>query len=229
MYALAYKTGYALLTLSLIYEGSDLEVNQSHMQLRDLSGKFRSAFKMTPVRKASAGVLVGVMGTVGVGSYMPENTVTAKNVFADEVKTVEKKEAVSVEVLEAKLIDIVWNGESRKYTPENGEILKVFDPSKSMYGKCIQQFNRDLDCISWGPMQIKIGTVQHYWPQLYGVEITERDALEVALDLKKSQQFFVDCSVKLKGCAWNWTAAMNNKAQVQLYIDLIREAKGITM
>ncbi len=136
---------------------------------------------------------------------------------------------VSVEKLEEKLTAIVWHGESRNYVPKDGEILKVFDPSSSTYASCIQQFNRDLDCISWGPMQIKIGTLQHYWPKLYGTEISQRDALDVALDLKKSQRFFVDCAAQLKGCVWNWTAAQKHPVEVELYVNLIREARGISL
>lgn len=145
-------------------------------------------------------------------------------VFAAEVKG----EGLTVEQLEAKLDAIVWHGESKGLVMEEGDIFPVFDPSQSMYQKCIKIGGKQhKDCLSYGPRQEKIGTIQHYYKKLYDKEVSDREARDIAEGNESSRRFFLDCAVKVKGCANNWTAFNNHKTEGQLYIDLIREAKGI--
>lgn len=143
---------------------------------------------------------------------------------------------LTIEQLENKLDAIVWGVEStgkvgKGLTMEEGEIFPTFDPSKAMYAQCIKIGGKQpKDCLSYGPRQEKIGTIEYYWPKLHdGATITDSDARDVAENNQNSKRFFLDCSVQIKGCADNWTSFSNHKTEGQIYLDLIREAKGITI
>lgn len=150
---------------------------------------------------------------------------------APVVEAAEIRKDLTLEEAKAELDHIVWGGESGKYEPKEGEILPTFDPNKAMYASCIKIGGRmPKDCLSYGPRQEKIGTIQHYWPMLYGgVEISEKDARDVAEGLESSYKFFMDCSIKIKGCVWNWTTAAAHPKEVELLIRIIRKGEGIVV
>lgn len=152
-------------------------------------------------------------------------TYTAPVVEASEIRS-----DLTLEQAKAELDHIVWGGESGKYEPKEGEILPTFDPNKAMYASCIKIGGRmPKDCLSYGPRQEKIGTIQHYWPLLYGEEISEKDARDVAEGLESSYKFFMDCSIKIKGCVWNWTTATAHAKEVELLIRIIRKGERIVV
>ena len=158
----------------------------------------------------------------------PELKYTAPKVEAAELPIEKQFVGLSVEQLEEKLDAIVWQGESKGHTMAEGEIFPTFDPSSKMYEQCIRIGGKQhKDCLSYGPRQEKIGTIQHYWPQLHdGEKISDKEARDIAEGNESSRRFFLDCAVKIKGCANNWTAFNNNKDIGQIYIDLIREAQA---
>lgn len=157
---------------------------------------------------------------------MPQRTLLYRAVQVEASEIVVPKDA-TLEQLKEELAHIVWKGETGNYKMGQGEIFPVFDPSRAMYDKCIRIGGKQhIDCLSYGPFQIKIGTIMYYWPQLHkGVKISESEARSVAEGMESSKQFFLDCSIQIEGCAWNWTAALNNKAEVALLIKLIRQAQ----
>lgn len=167
-----------------------------------------------------------VMETLDKELYANNAVAVAQEI---EPEPVNKFSGITTGEIENMLIQIVWEEESTGYRPQDGKLFKVFDPSDSMWEACTKQFNRILDCDSYGPMQIKIGTLRGMWKQMYGEEISEIDALLITQDLELSQKFFVDCSVLVKGCAWNWTGAKNHPIEVQLLVDQIRTARGISL
>ena len=136
--------------------------------------------------------------------------------------TVVDKTPETVAMLTEKLVAIVHNGESQGKVMTAGAIFSVFDPSAAMKAQCQTPGTRSLDCESYGPYQEKIGTIQHYAPQVYGHSVTQMDAMAIANDNDKAKDFFVQCAVKVNGCVWNWTSASANRAQVQILIDTIR-------
>lgn len=139
--------------------------------------------------------------------------------------------SISVEELENRLDAIVWGGESEKKVMAEGEIFPTFDPSKAMYAQCIKiGGTQPKDCLSYGPRQEKIGTIEVYWPKLHsGETVSDKRAREIAEDNVLSRRFFLDCAEYAKGCADNWTTFTAHKPEGQIYLDLIRQAKGITL
>jgi hypothetical protein len=145
-----------------------------------------------------------------------------------EAMVMEVPESVGLAELEERLDEIVWGGESQKLVMDEGDIFPVFDPSPSMYARCAKIGGKQhKDCISYGPRQEKIGTIQYYWPMLYGETLTDKEARDVAEGNESSRRFFLDCAVQIKGCANNWTTFRPHAVEGQIYIDLIREIKGL--
>lgn len=128
------------------------------------------------------------------------------------------------------LIHIIWAEESGKYVPKAGEILPTFDPNSSEYPSCIKRGGRmPLYCISYGPMQIKLSTLIGFSEQIYGKKVTEKEARDIAEDLETAQDFFLQCSIKIKGCVYHWTKAKEHKMEVETLIKYIRLEEGIKM
>ncbi len=148
---------------------------------------------------------------------------------------------LSVEQLEAKLDAIVWGIEStgkvgKGVEMKEGETYTTFDPPLSWtdaqkMARCLKTGGKvNQECYSNGPRQIKIPTLQNYWPKLHdGETISEKNARDIAESNDGSRRFFLDCAEKIKGCADNWTSFTKHKTEGQIYLDLIREAKQITL
>ena len=71
-------------------------------------------------------------------------------------------------------------------------------------------------------MQIKLGTLQWFYPKVYGKEVSQMEALAITQDLEQAKRFFVDCAVKVEGCVWYWSTAEKHKAYFEVVIPLIR-------
>lgn len=186
-------------------------------------------------------VLVVAMG-IGYGySQMTTPTISFTRTAEAAVAVDSQFAGLSVAELESRLDAIVWKGESRGHSMSVGETYMTFDPPMSwirngtVEAKCFRTGGKvNLECYSFGPRQEKIPTVMSYWPLLHeGATISEFDARAVAEGNDSSKQFFVDCAVQIKGCVKNWTSATDSNGnvlpEVQMLVDLIREARGITV
>lgn len=140
--------------------------------------------------------------------------------------------SLSVAELEAKLDAIVWGIESDGHVMQDGEIFVTFDPPQSWpIEKCLKVGGKvNEECYSHGPRQEKISLIQSNWPTLHsGETITEKAARDVAEGNETSRLFFLQCSEYVKGCAAKWTSFETHKTEGQIYLDLIRETKGINL
>lgn len=171
---------------------------------------------------------LGLTATVAmaVGAFMFGNYTGATT----SVIMAENNENVPLKIQELKdqLANIVHQGESDGRNMHDGEIFSVFDPSDAMKGKCLKANTiRPIDCESYGPYQEKIGTIMYYAPKVYGKEVNQMEAMTIANDGEKAKDFFLKCSIKVQGCAWNWTAAKNNRDQVELLVNVIRSLEKV--
>lgn len=197
---------------------------------RNLLGRFKSKFDLTDKILGSIILLAITAAAIATGiDTLKGKELSARNIFIAHAEELPIEPSLTIEQLEAKLDAIVWGGESEKLVMGEGDIFPVFDPSSSMYERCAKIGGKQhKDCISYGPRQEKIGTIQYYWPKLYdGKTLTDREARDVAEGNESSRRFFLDCAVKIVGCANNWTTFQKHAVEGQVYIDLIREAKGI--
>lgn len=210
----------------------------------DAEGRFTSlrkriAFAWFVIRRwstrATVAALLAVVGfhwTAAELKHPRTLEYIAPIVAAAEVK--EDVASLSVEQLEAKLDAIVWGIESERHVMKDGETFQTFDPpiswsQEKVIERCLRTGGKVNDeCYSYGPRQEKIPTIQLFWPKLHkGEPLTDREARDIAESNDGSHRFFLDCAEYIKGCADNWTSFANHKTEGQIYLDLIREAKGI--
>ncbi len=205
-------------------------------QKREENGRYASGmhqWEKKGLLLLAAIALVYLSGVFIYAKFTPAEIVAAYQpiAHADTASTTKELQGLTVAQLEEKLDAIVWGGESQKNVMDDGEIFPTFDPSPSMYAQCIKIGGKqNKDCLSYGPRQEKIGTIEAYWPKLHtGTKITDKDARDIAESNENSKRFFLDCSEQIKGCADNWTTFENHKDEGQIYLDLIREAKSIVL
>ena len=117
--------------------------------------------------------------------------------------------------------------ESRGFDPKDGELFYTHDSSKSMRAICEKTGGkRNLECESWGVMQMKIPTIQLWYTQLGRGTISEKDAMLLALDNEKAMQFAEDVIFNIKGSVWAWTTAVSERTWFDYQINLIRDLEG---
>jgi len=83
-----------------------------------------------------------------------------------------------------------------------------------MRAKCMTPGPRRLDCESYGTRQEKVGTVMAHAQAVYGHTVTQADAMDIANSNDGSRTFFLECAEKVQGCAFEWTAAANQREMV---------------
>jgi len=186
--------------------------------------------------------IVIALALIGIGAvalnlgevWVPKQLEASNSFQVAEASEVAPFEGLSVEQLETKLDALVWMEESKNHVMKEGEIFQTFDPPQSwvddgtVVSKCFKRGGKvNQECYSNGPRQTKLPTLIGKWKELHGVEITEKEARDIAEGNESSRRFFLDCAIKVKGCAKLWTGFRKHEAEGQLYINLIREAKGI--
>ncbi len=199
-----------------------------------LKSRIKALIRWVAIRTA---VLASVSGAV-FGAYTLGSFDSARTVFAQNAtSTTAAMEGMSIEQLEARLYAIVWGGESQKQVLAAGEIKQTFDPNSTEMASCVKTGgNQPEYCISWGPRQIKMTMAKTYWPKMHdGKPMSDMEALVMANSNEESRRFFLDCAVEIGTkdnpykCAKEWTTFVRHAAEGKIYIDLIREAKGITL
>lgn len=76
------------------------------------------------------------------------------------------------------------------------------------------------DKVSYGCMAFKISTVQRFSKQLHGSELSNLDAVLVALDCVKAKQLAKEAIFGITGALWEWSAAT---PEMGVRVSLIRE------
>lgn len=153
----------------------------------------------------------------------------AQPVEYTKANTTEKQEKIDSKIIKIMKRDVV---EMIRYAEVNreleyGELFYTNDPHSSISEKCKKKGGkRDISCDSWGSMQWKLPTIQYYYKKLYSVELTEKEALLIALDEEKAMNLAEDCIFKIEGCVWEWSGAKKNKAYLVKQIPFIRELEA---
>lgn len=230
-------------SLSLNSKSMQLDYG-THKVVRNRKGQFKNRGFVKGIVLAITVLVIGAIVWTGevwvpaqnVWGKMKNQELKAVNTFIPVAEADEIKPGMSVEVLEAKLDEIVWGKESQSYVMQEGDIFETFDPADSEYQKCTKVGGRQPKyCLSRGPRQIKLSMVQTYWPKMHGKSLSDKEGRDVAEGNESSRRFFLDCAVTVGTkadpykCANEWTTFKKNGVRGQIYIDLIREAKGVTI
>lgn len=202
--------------------------------VRDDGGRYAKRRRIRKFIGVSALLAVGVFFIWGhpmVMDYLDSRMYYVAEPVEAAVQETEQMAVIPIGVLEDMLWDIVWKGETDRYVMKPGEIFPTFDPNSTEYASCVKRHGWQPNyCTSYGPAKIKLSMIHGYWPQLNdGAKLTDMEAMAIINDNEKSKRFFLDCAVKIKGCANHWTSFTNNKAVGQGYVDLLRSGQSITV
>jgi hypothetical protein len=139
--------------------------------------------------------------------------------------------ATAIEKLKTEVVDKLMSLESSGVSPVGGTMFITFDPSDSMYSHCITRFGiMNIDCLSFGPLQMKVHTIQG-WQKALGDKVDDdQDAMTLAMDTKEAKAFAKRVIFGIKGSIWSWTKAKDtaeHKTWFETRISLIRELETI--
>jgi len=106
---------------------------------------------------------------------------------------------------------------------KEGELLYAHDPQKAKRGTCARiGGKRDINCDSWGILMFKLPTIIFYYKTLYGQEISEKEALLIAIDDEKAKELASDIIFEVEGGVWNWSVAYNDPEYYAHIIPFVR-------
>lgn len=167
-----------------------------------------------------------IFGHPLVMSWLDKSMYSVRAVNSFTAEAAEDNATKTAQELREEMIAIIWDGESDSYQPKAGEVFHTYDPDRAMResGVCLREGGkRPIDCDSYGVMQIKIGTLQDMYPQVYGESISQIDAIMLTQDPARAKQFAVDCWVKVEGCVWRWTTAEKHAEYFNTVLPIIRK------
>ena len=171
------------------------------------------------------------------GYYYAEstNTVTADNV----VEVNEVPEATKIEKKAHELAVLLLGKKTKALKDEvlaqlladesnvpfsDTDVFYTHDPSQANYDKCRAiGGRRNINCDSWGPLQFKITTVQHYYKTLYSEDISQKEALFIALDEEKATKLAQDIIFEVEGGIYEWSASSKHVEYYNAVIPFIRD------
>ena len=190
-------------------------------------------------------MLLGTMTLIGVAYAAQESVVAETTYVRPEVEMTEAEkiaaQAQSREMLDKKIREIkdeVMNrikygkngtsGESAGHRPKEGSVFYANDPRDALESHCSAlNVVRNIECDSWGEWQFKILTVIHYMKELYGQDVSQVDALVIALDKAKADALAEKIIFEVKGGVWNWSVTKGDEDYYNEKITLVRELEVI--
>lgn len=127
---------------------------------------------------------------------------------------------IKISELKKEVVEKLRKCESAGFNEDDG--LITFDPSSKMKSKCATVGAMNKQCLSFGEFQYKIDTLKSYYLKLYNKKLTTKEAIEIALNTKKSRALTNDIIFKEIGGIYNWKncEARNNLGE---RIEIIRE------
>jgi hypothetical protein len=134
-----------------------------------------------------------------------------------------EKVQARVDELKKEVVEKIRNDESG-IAFSDGDVFYTHDPTESDYADCRRiGGKRAIDCDSWGPLQFKIPTIQHFYQTLYNEQISEKEALLVALDEEKATNLAIDIIINVEGGVYEWSSAYRREDYYNTIIPLIRD------
>lgn len=192
------------------------------MQPRKSNGQFKSAAKRWTWR-----ILVVFFLALLIQPLLPSRTVEFIMPTAGSVIREANAEEPTPEIVERMKQDIIAklrHAETNGHEIADGELFYTNDPSGKMREACLRiGGKRPIDCDSFGPLQMKIPTIQGWHKELYDKTLTDMEALAIAVDFAKASQLAIDAIVNIPGSIYAWTGARNEKEFYEYVIPLIRE------
>jgi hypothetical protein len=173
-------------------------------------------FLISEAKSGWAGLVERQKGLLAYSQYVSSPVV---HFIAPEASA----EVVDVEELKQEVVSRLVKLESGGFNPDDGAVFYTHDSPKSLRAVCNRiGGKRNLECESWGIAQVKIPTLMMWSAQL-GTPMTEKEALNLALDDEKIQKFVGTVLIEIKGSCFAWTTCVKHSEWFSSHIAHIRE------
>ena len=160
--------------------------------------------KQTTIKllKNLAGIALTVAIAISVYKHYEEPLVITKEkeVIIETFTGVslEKK----IEELKQEVLDDLRHEEIKGHL--DADLVIVFDPKDSDDIRCRKQGNVRLYCYSFGDFNFKIATVQYYYYMFNGIDLSDTEAMNIALDPEQARELAYEIIFNEVGGIWNW-------------------------
>ena len=187
-------------------------------------------------RKIKWGIGLIVLTAIVIGGFLDTSILEYKQAEAEKFPEIEQptteatreKLEKKIEQMTNEILDEVKKGESHGANITAGQLFYTNDPHSTVKEACSRiGGKRKIDCDSWGLYQFKIPTVIHYSKTLHNQDLSETEAMLIALDPVKSRSLARDIIIKVEGGVWEWSSATKNQAYFERTIPLIRELQAL--
>lgn len=120
-----------------------------------------------------------------------------EEVFADSIRTIDSFDG-KVEKLKDEVVNKIAKCESGNISQDVALVKYDNNSRGTLTGKNVA---------SLGVMQWKVGTVQHFYKQLYGKDLTNYEATVLALNNEEAKKLAKEAIFGIKGAVFHWTCA----------------------
>jgi len=107
-----------------------------------------------------------------------------------------------IEELKQEVLDDLRHEEIKGHL--DADLVIVFDPKDSDDIRCRKQGNVRLYCYSFGDFNFKIATVQYYYHMFNGIDLSDTEAMNIALDPEQARELAYEIIFNEVGGIWNW-------------------------
>lgn len=188
----------------IFHNGKEINWRNQHAKISWFTRFQRWVIKWTK-RVAFTAFVIGIIyGAFSAGSHATETTV----VMADDTSAAKYQN--KIEALKDGVVDQLMKCESAGHKESDG--LVTYDPRRN------ETVSSNIP--SFGVLQFKKATVQHYYKVLYKKDVTGQEAIFIALTESKARELAKDVMFKTKGKAsgdwYNCAAKLNLDAQIDV-------------
>ena len=205
-------------------------MNSKHLS----NGKFASKRAGKSQVKVAVWIIVFMVTFVGYGVILKnedKTSHTGKQTANNGIQMIEvvreSNTPEAIEEMKREVVQKLKDGESAGLANTDDKMLMTFDPIRSERAKCARIGGRLGDnCLSFGSYQLKLATVKLWEKKLNGVMMTDKDAMTLALDDKKSAQLVERVIFEIPHSIWAWSSAVQHHDWFNARISEIRKLEN---
>lgn len=169
-------------------------------------------------------IVLTVLATLGYADKKHQEDIKLSNqLHGEELIAYQEKQSKLIDELKNSVVNDIRYQEVKEEV-KDGDLFYVNDPRQSHYGKCQRiSGKRSVDCDSWGVMQFKIKTVQYYSTKLRSEDLSEVEALILAVDENRAKDLAKEIIFNEVGGVWNWSTTHDERSYFNKQINAIRD------
>lgn len=178
-------------------------------QPRNKVGQYHKRSVMPYVSMALVVVFIGFIGKYGAIKAEYVNTRVANAAVLDD--GIEPLTQADIDAMKEAVLDEMVACEYKGYSPKTA--YPTWDDNKrgTLPAK---------DKLSYPPMQFKVSTVQRFYKQLYKKDLTNAEAIALAVTAKDARSLAIESWINIKGSINEWSCATDH---MKMRVEKIRE------